>query len=69
MFANNWDVRMALGERLPSGSVEPRIGITMSYQHFKAFVEALASQLNKLEEVMGGTSYVSVNPSALTGEE
>jgi|BarGraNGADG00212_2_1021979.scaffolds.fasta_scaffold152567_1 hypothetical protein len=53
LASNNWDVRIALGERLPNGSSEARIGIVMSHQHFKAFVQAATTQLTKLEQLMG----------------
>jgi hypothetical protein len=56
---------MALGERLPNGTIQPRQGIVMSYQHLKAFAEALTTQLERLEKAMGEISYAPINPDAM----
>ena len=61
LASNNWDVRIAFGERLPDGSSAARVGIVMSHQHFKAFVQAVTIQLAKLEEVMGEIHFIPVN--------
>jgi hypothetical protein len=52
MIGNNWDVRLAFGERVLD-KVSPRIGLSMSHQHFKAFVGALNLQLEKIEQLFG----------------
>ncbi len=62
--ANNWDVRLVFGERLPNDTSEPRVGLVMSHQHFKAFADAVATQLKALEEVFGKISFLPVDSSA-----
>jgi hypothetical protein len=61
LASNNWDVRIAFGERLPNGKSEARIGIVTSHQHFKAFVQAVTSQLARLEEAMGEIRFEPVD--------
>jgi hypothetical protein len=61
MASNNWDVHIALGERLPNGKSEARVGIVMSHQHFKAFVTTMHIQLKRLEQMMGEIRYTPIN--------
>lgn len=54
---SNWDLRILFSERLPKGSVEPRVAVVMSPQHAKAFLEALTTTVNGLENLIGPIKY------------
>jgi len=52
--ANNWDVRISFGDkRTPEGKVQPLLGIIMSHQHAKAFLDVLKISIARLEERSG----------------
>jgi len=52
--SNNWDVRIAFGDRRPpGGKVHPLLGIVMSHQHAKAFLDVLKGAIARLEEKSG----------------
>lgn len=53
LFISNWDVRFVFAERLPTDKVEPRVGIVMSHQHAKAFLEVFTANIKGLEAMMG----------------
>ena len=53
MFINNWDVRISFGDENPASSVEPVVGVVLSYQTAKAFSELLAKNIKVLEDEVG----------------
>lgn len=57
MSGSNWDVRFVFAERLPTGKVEPRVGIVMSHQHAKALLETLAVNVRNIESLVGEIKY------------
>ena len=57
MFSNNWDLRLAFGDRRPDNTDVPKVGLVMSHQHAKAMSLVLAKQIEKLEETFGPIEY------------
>jgi hypothetical protein len=45
-----WDVRIALGEELPSGAVEARCGVTVSWECARLLLDSLTEVLSPTEE-------------------
>jgi len=64
LYGSNWDIRFVFAERSPSDKVEPRVGIVMSYQHAKAFLEVFTTQIKNIESAMGEIKYTSPTASA-----
>ena len=51
--ATNWDVRIGFGDRLPSGRIDPKFGIIMSYEHARIFLKIMSATIDKTKAQLG----------------